>query len=425
MAMDLNVDIGEVLRKLLHKPQPGGGLQHLSKALLLGFLAFSILLAYVFLYAWPMASKNAELEARVMALDGLRADMERLNAQKIALNRKYEQERAANRELTARFVTEEETEVFYDKLSQLAARSGLTLTLLKRGQDLPVTDPNKRAVAAQEAQGMPPGADGAPAKGRAILNKASFELNMTGRFPAYLHFLESLAEMKEMVQIDRFSITAAPAEAKGRIVVKSVFSVFRLPPKTDSAHPNQRAAAASMDADPYPEVGAAVQAVPASALSLGNEEMKGGLVLARFVQVGAAPSPPVVSPAPPVAAPVPDRVGSRNDIVRDPFASSAEPRASVPQPDAGAPSQTPPQDAYIVSGIVIGPNKKAALLQGSDAEEPMIVVVGSKVKPLNATIIEIGQEGIKLKTGKKIFSIPLQSGTQNLKKEGENAVTPQ
>lgn len=425
MAIDLNMDVSQLLKGLFQSFRkgadggaPAGVGQH-SKALVTGFLGLVLLAAYVALVAWPTQTQNTELESRANALKALQQELTLLQASKKKLDQEVGQEMNKNKKLMARFVETQEIEAFYDKLSQLAAEYGLEVVLLKRGQELPVHNPDQRVIhdaASLAGAGQPANPED---RQPPIIYKSTFELSLMGGYLPFLNFMRDLGEQEELVQLDKATISLIPNDPSGQVKINLSLSSIRLP-----APPLQRGAT--------PLTQRTNQGFPDAGWNFQKHALGHGIKVAKlfhFINDAAAEPLNLPAPAPKAATPpTAEPKTSLREALRDPFSRDLPP-TSPNSPAATAPPQ--PQDSVIVFGIMIGPNSKAALVQIGQSD-PQVVKVGSHLRALEATVSDITQDGIKLKKGGDHIRIPMQDVPAAMtikketdKKEAANGAAPQ
>lgn len=95
---------------------------------------------------------------------------------------------------------------------------------------------------------------------------------------------------------------------------------------------------------------------------------------------------------------------------------------ATPNPDAPNPSSI---EAYMVSGIIIGPQRRVALVE-SPTGESLIVMVGNPLGSRKAKVIEITESKIVVQEGKRKVHLPILNISPSTAKETPNvAQNPQ
>ncbi|MCB2081813.1 MAG: type 4a pilus biogenesis protein PilO [Rickettsiales bacterium] len=193
MAMDLNADVGELLKQWLRQENkkaasakaPTVALDKKKHAISLKryyyvmavFAGMMALLAtYVGAYAIPQWNANAKLEQRRMVLQEQQDGLGLLENNERTLSRKMEQSLPEYRTLLGAFDTEEDMDRLYQSISSLAAAYDLKITQIKHNTLTP------------------------HAKIKAV-GEVAIDLNLSGGFTQYMAFKKQLADERPLLDI--------------------------------------------------------------------------------------------------------------------------------------------------------------------------------------------------------------------------------
>lgn len=426
MAIDLNVDISALLKKAFSSSGQGTSLGSYTKPIAIGGTVLLVASLYVVFIAIPKNAENTAMEAKIQLIEDLRNEQTLLSKQRIKIKADLAQEIEKNKQLTTRFNTEQEIEAFYDNLGQLAIQNGLTINGLKRGTDKPVYTANEQPSTPTAAAPTP--MDNAP-KGKALFNKMPFDLELSGTFIGYYRFLGALTRFPKQVQIDKLNVSLIPNDRRGRVKIQASLSALSWVPSTapsPTIRPPAPVTPPPAPAIPPPNAGQHGTYHRANLYINSDRPDPSGLVLvaAKALDSTAKPSPIQQKAAMPTGTPLPP---PPQDPIRDPFARNDSPSLSgqsAPVPNPGAPN---PSDieAYTVSGIIIGPQGRVALVE-SPTGESLIVKVGNPLGSRKAKVIEITESGIVVQEGKRKVPLPILSISPSTAKETSNvAQNPQ
>ena len=431
MAINLNVDISALFKKTFSSSGQGASLGSHTKPIAMGGTVLLVASLYVVFIAIPKNAENTAMEAKAQSIEDLRNEQTLLGKQRIKTKADLAQEIDKNKQLTARFNTEQEIEAFYDNLGQLAIQNGLTINGLKRGTDKPIytADEQPSTNTSAAAAAAPTPTDNAP-KGKALFNKMPFELELSGTFMGYYRFLGALTRFPKQVQIDKLNVSLIPNDRRGRVKIQASLSALSwVPPTTPSPtlRPPAPVILPPAPAIPPPNAGQHGMFHHANLILDSERPDPSGLVLvaAKALDSTAKPSPIQQKAAMPTGTPLPPP--PPQDPIRDPFARNDSPSLSgqsAPAPNPGAPNPSG-IEAHTVSGVIIGPQGRAALVQTPQGET-LIVKVGNPLGSRKTKVIEITESGIVVQDGKRKVPLSILSISPSTAKEISNvAQNPQ
>ena len=376
MALDLNMDLGALLRSLRGGAGAGAPyVRHIAGGVAL--LLFALL--FVVFVALPAGGRHDQMRGKAETLGEVRAQAAGLRKQLSRMEAESKSQQAAHDADVARFSDDESLGALYGKVAQLAARHGLVVAELTLEAEKPVYPPGIKPPEA----GAPPGSVSPP-----LFSKVYFKLQLRGGFLGYLDFHRELAELERFAGIESLTIGIAPGAGRGQVLVKASMVALKRAP-----------------------------AVPLRSASLpggGVGQLRTAVWRAKDAGTWLRVADRIGSPVavkPPAATP--PAAGQS----RDPFAA---PDAPPPPKAAAAPEDKPP--LFHTLGVMIGLKTRTAIVQ-SDTGSITHVKVGDLLGPGNLAIVEITERGVVVRSKNKLLVLPMRPPV-SLPKAGSDTPAP-
>jgi len=219
MAIDMNMDIGELVKNLFAKKGSKGASSILTdnpyaKIIIAGILVLLVIILYVVFVYMPMQEKLEQQQRQISQVNNLKNDIE----EEIKLE-------AAKKDFNSRtklFHTDKELEDLYRHISMLALSNQLMVSKLEKVDETPVFEVQKGSTSKKKS------AKNKVKKVAYYEFKVRFEIN--GNYYNYTKFRKGMAELKKIINIDVEEIIVLESKTKkGEVKVSTTLSTYRLP----------------------------------------------------------------------------------------------------------------------------------------------------------------------------------------------------
>ena len=227
MAIDMNMDVGELFKDLFTKKGAKGGSSTLTdnpyaKIIIAGVLVLLVIILYaVFVYI-PMQEKLEEQQRQISQVNNLKNDIAVLSVRITKAEIKLKAAKKDYNSRTKLFHTDKELEDLYRHISMLALSNKLMVSRLEKVGETPIF----------EVQ------EGAPSKKKNKKDKARkvayyefrVKFEISGNYSDYTKFRKGLAELKKFINIDIEKIIVLESKTKkGEVKVSATLATYRLP----------------------------------------------------------------------------------------------------------------------------------------------------------------------------------------------------
>ena len=240
MALDMNVDVGQLFKGLFSKKEKGADgaksppSPHIKTALsIVGVLI--IIISYVYFIYLPTQEdlrikneKISQIEMLKFEIDDLTASIE--DAEKVLTVAQKEYERR-----TTLFHTDKELEDLYGQISLLAMQNKLLITKIQKGVERPVLTGESCLDSSAIEEEFVDDEQFIDDEMSVELQKVGYyefvvNLELSGNYNQFTSFRSGLAELKKIININNETITVPESGSNGGDVkVRSSIATYRLP----------------------------------------------------------------------------------------------------------------------------------------------------------------------------------------------------
>ena len=249
MAIDMNVDIGEMVKGLFSKKDSEGNegtspKSPVSKFAVVIVLVLVIIGLYVFYFYLPARedlrikkTKISQIETMQFEISELSSSIDKAKIDLIAAEKNYEK-------LTKLFHTNKELEDLYRNISLLALSNKLMVTKIEKGSERPIFEVDVIDYQSLEfdansfnSEGMDEnpdmmdmGMEGESATKKVAFYEFSVDIEISGNYENFTNFRKGLTDLKKIININKEKIVVMESEVrKGDVKVSATIATFRLP----------------------------------------------------------------------------------------------------------------------------------------------------------------------------------------------------
>jgi Tfp pilus assembly protein PilO len=233
MALDMNVDMGALLKGLFSKKDKGsdGGSANNApnphaKTAMVVVVVIALISAYVYFVYIPTQKDLKIKNAKIAQIQAIKNEIIQLN---ISIENAQEELEIAEAEYgrrTTLFHTDKELEDLYGQISLLAMQNKLLITKIEKGLEKPVFGEGTCSGVnmanddgTQQAQFQPVG-----------YYEFVVNLEISGNYNQFTNFRNGLAQLTKIININNETIIVPSSGSKvGNVLVTSSIATYRLP----------------------------------------------------------------------------------------------------------------------------------------------------------------------------------------------------
>ena len=229
MALDMNVDVGDLIKGLFSKKESkegaSSGPNPYTKTIIAVVVTIILIASYIYFVYIPTQKDLKIKNEKISQIEMIKYEIDSLsNEIKVA----QEQLVLAENEYKRRsklFHSDKELEDLYGQISLLAMQNKLMVTKIEKGSEVPVfadgsCDNSNNFVNGQEQ----------PQLQKVGYYEFTVDLEISGNYNFYTGFRNGLAQLKKIININSESIVVLESdESKGGVKVTSSISTYRLP----------------------------------------------------------------------------------------------------------------------------------------------------------------------------------------------------
>jgi len=244
MAIDMNVDVGAMIKGLFSKKASQGEAkapQNPYVKTLISIVTVLILIAsYIYFIYLPTQEELRINNEKLSQIEILRSEVTVLSDRIVKAQADLDEAEKEYERRTTLFHTDKELEDLYGHISMLAMKNQLMVTKIEKGVEKPIFE-----VITSEAQSSI--CDGSLSNTNTVnsddfnmqdvsqLKKVAYyeflvDLEISGNYNNYTNFRHGLAELKKIINIMRESVVVLESETRrGDVKVSSSMATYRLP----------------------------------------------------------------------------------------------------------------------------------------------------------------------------------------------------
>ena len=239
MALDMNVDMGALIKGLFSKKDKKEGVKSApnphAKTALIVVIVLSLIGLYIYFIYIPTQEDLRIKNDKISQIESIRYEIEELtsdieNAQKELAIAQEEYERR-----TTLFHTDKELEDLYGQISMLAMQNSLMVTKIEKGVEMPVFGEGSCAEENMDEEGFVDDEQFIDDEMSVQLQKVGYyefvvNLEISGNYTQFTNFRNGLSQLKKIININNESIVVPGEGASvGNVKVSSKIATYRLP----------------------------------------------------------------------------------------------------------------------------------------------------------------------------------------------------
>ena len=239
MAIDMNVDVGSLIKGLFSKKEskegsPSAPNPHVKT--LMAVVAVVIVIASYVYFVYIPTQKDLKIKNdKIAQIETIRYEIESLSSSiKVAQEDLELAEKEYDRR-TNLFHSDKELEDLYGQISLLAMQNKLMVTKIEKGFEVPIfadgfctSDDNSEDDNYEDDNFV--NDEGQPQLQNVGYYEFTVDLEISGNYSFYTNFRNGLAQLKKIININTESIVVVESEENtGNVKVTSSISTYRLP----------------------------------------------------------------------------------------------------------------------------------------------------------------------------------------------------
>jgi Tfp pilus assembly protein PilO len=247
MAIDLNVDVGEIFKNLFSKKSSNKAVKGESnpylKIIIVGLVVVLSIALYIFFFYIPNQQEIRIKEEKISQIEMMRTDIDMLSVNIIKAKKDLSDATKRYDSLTKLFHTDKELEDLYGHISQLALMNQLLVSNLEKVGEIPVFEienEDNMALETENEYSMDEYVQNDTSE-QNIKKVAYYEFNVkfeiSGNYANYTKFRKGMAELKKIININQENIVVLESEtSKGEVKVSAILATYRLPANEDEKY---------------------------------------------------------------------------------------------------------------------------------------------------------------------------------------------
>ena len=238
MAIDMNVDVGAMIKGLFSKKTSQGEAkapQNPYVKTLISIVTVLILIAsYIYFIYLPTQEELRINNEKLSQIEILRSEVTVLEDRIVKAQADLDEAEKEYERRTKLFHTDKELEDLYGHISMLAMKNQLMVTKIEKGVENPIFDEAQSSICDRNLSNTENSDDFNMQESPQLKKVAYYEflvdLEISGNYKNYTNFRNGLAELKKIINIMRESVVVLESETRrGDVKVASSIATYRLP----------------------------------------------------------------------------------------------------------------------------------------------------------------------------------------------------
>ena len=238
MAIDMNVDVGAMIKGLFSKKTSQGEAkapQNPYVKTLISIVTVLILIAsYIYFIYLPTQEELRINNEKLSQIEILRSEITVLENRIVKAQADLDEAEKEYERRTKLFHTDKELEDLYGHISMLAMKNQLMVTKIEKGVENPIFDEAQSSICDRNLSNTENSDDFNIQESPQLKKVAYYEflvdLEISGNYKNYTNFRNGLAELKKIINIMRESVVVLESETRrGDVKVSSSIATYRLP----------------------------------------------------------------------------------------------------------------------------------------------------------------------------------------------------
>jgi len=236
VAIDMNMDVGELFKSFLNKElfksllnKKGSGVKSsvadladnpYAKIIIAGVVVLIIIILYVAYVYLPMQDKLQKQQEQISQISSLKSNIAVLDVRIAKADIKLKEAQKNYNSRTKLFHSDKEKEGLYSHISMLALQHQLSVSKIEPMEREPIFEVQKEPVSKKEKD--------SPRKVAYYVFKVEFEIS--GNYTNYTDFRKSMAELKKIINIEEEKIIVLKSKKRaGEVKVSAILSTYSVP----------------------------------------------------------------------------------------------------------------------------------------------------------------------------------------------------
>jgi Tfp pilus assembly protein PilO len=238
MAIDMNVDVGEMIKGLFSKKTSQGEAkapQNPYVKTVISIVTVLILIAsYIYFIYLPTQEELRINNEKLSQIEILRSEVTILENRIVKAKVDLDEAEKEYERRTTLFHTGQEIEDLYGHISMLAMKNQLMVTKIEKGVENPIFDEAQSSICDRNLSNTENSDDFNMQESPQLKKVAYYEflvdLEISGKYKNYTNYRNGLAKLKKIINIMRESIIVLESETRrGDVKVSSSIATYRLP----------------------------------------------------------------------------------------------------------------------------------------------------------------------------------------------------
>jgi len=228
MAIDMNMDVGELFKNLFSKKGAKGANTGIAdspyaKIIIASIVVLLVIILYVVYVYLPMQEKLQKQQEQISQISNLKNDIAILSTRITKADIKFKDAQKNYNLKTKLFHTEKELEDLYRHISMLALSNQLMVLKIESMGKKPIyevqKEPSKKAKD----------------KNKEVSKKVAYyefklAFEISGNYANYTNFRKGMAELKKIINIEEEKVVVLETENKqGEVKVSAILATYRMP----------------------------------------------------------------------------------------------------------------------------------------------------------------------------------------------------
>jgi len=241
MALDMNVDVGSMIKGLFSKKDAKEGVESApnphTKTILVVLAVFVFITLYVYFVYLPTKEDLRIKNNKISQIESIKFEINELTVNIEQIQKDLKVAQAEYERRSTLFYTDKELEDLYGQISLLAMKNKLTITKIEKGTERPIFSDGNCANSSMdnedeildEEQFIDEGMEGEAQLQQVGYYDFSVNLEITGNYSQFTNFRNGLAQLNKIININKESIVVGSESKGGDVKVVMTIATYRLP----------------------------------------------------------------------------------------------------------------------------------------------------------------------------------------------------
>ena len=234
MALDMNVDVGALIKGLFSKKGSKEGASSAPNPytkIIMAVIVIIILIASYVYFVYIPTQKDIKIKnQKISQIETIKYEIGTLSNKIKTAQEELELAEIEYERRTKLFHSDKELEDLYGQISLLAMQNKLMVTKIEKGVEMPVFAVGSCNISNNNQDASSANSQQPPQLKKVGYYEFTVDLEISGNYNFYTGFRNGLAQLKKIININSESIVVLESdESKGGVKVTSSISTYRLP----------------------------------------------------------------------------------------------------------------------------------------------------------------------------------------------------